>query len=55
MVTFHRQEALVKRALLDCKDWLKEKAEAHDLMKNAAIKTKTEDAINPVTNTKVAS
>ena len=39
----------MKPTLLDFNDWLKEKAEAHDLMKNTAIKTKTEDTINPVT------
>ena len=45
----------VKPTLLDFNDWLKEKAKAHNLMKNTAIKTKTEDTINPVTRSKVAS
>ena len=45
----------VKPTLLDCNDLLKEKAEAHDLMKNTATKARTEDTINPVTNSKVAS
>ena len=33
----------VKPTLLDFNDWLKEKAETHDLMKNTATKAKTED------------
>ena len=45
----------VKSTLLDFNDWLKEKAGAHNLMKNTKIKTKTEDTINPVTRSKVAS
>ena len=45
----------VKPILLDFNDWLKEKAEAHDLMKNTAIKARTEDTINSVTRSKVAS
>ena len=44
-----------KPTLLDFNDWLKEKTGAHDLMKNSAIKTRTEDTINPVTKSKVAS
>ena len=45
----------MKPTLLDFIDWLKENAEAHILMKNTATKTKTEDTINAVTKTKVAS
>ena len=33
----------VKPTLLDFNDWLKEKVEAHDLVKNTATKTRTED------------
>ena len=45
----------VKPTLLDFNDWLKERAEAHDLIKNTPTKTRTEDTINPVTKSKVAS
>ena len=45
----------MKPTLLDFKDWLKESAEAHDLMKNTATKARTEDTNNSVTKTKVAS
>ena len=45
----------VKPTLLDFNDWLKEKAEAHNLMKNTAIKARTEDKNNSVTRSKVAS
>ena len=45
----------VKPTLLDFNDWLKEKAEAHDLMKNTAFKARTEDTNNSVTRSKVAS
>ena len=45
----------VKPTLLDFNDWLKEKAEAHDLRKNTATKAKTEDTNNSVTRTKAAS
>ena len=45
----------VKPTLLDFNDWLKEKAEVHDLMKNTATKAKTEDTNKSVTGTKVAS
>ena len=45
----------VKPTLLDLNDWLKEKAEAHDFMKNTATKARTEDTINSVTRSKVAS
>ena len=45
----------VKPTLLDFNDWLKEKAEAHDLMKNTLTKARTEDTINSVTRSKVAS
>ena len=45
----------VKPTLLDFNDWLKEKAEAHDLMKNTATIARTEDTINSVTRSKVAS
>ena len=45
----------VKPTLLDFNDWLKEKAEAHDLMKQTSSKARTEDNINSVVKTKVAS
>ena len=45
----------VKPTLLDFNDWLKEKAKAHDLMKNTAFKARTEDTNNSVTRSKVAS
>ena len=45
----------VKPTLLDFKDWLKEKAEVHDLMKNTSTKERNEDNNNSVTRTKVAS
>ena len=45
----------VKPTLLDFNDWLKEKAEAHDLMKQSATKAKLEENIISVTKTKTAS
>ena len=45
----------VKPTLLDFNDWLKEKAEAHNLMKNTAFKARTEDTNSSVTRSKVAS
>ena len=45
----------VKPTLLDFNDWLKEKVEAHDLMKNTATNAMTEDTNHSVTRTKVAS
>ena len=45
----------MKPTLLDFNDWLKEKAEAHNFMKNTATKTTTDDTINPLTKTKTAS
>ena len=45
----------VKPTLLDFNDWLKEKAEAHDLMKQSATKAKPEDNSTSVTTTKTAS
>ena len=45
----------VKPTLLDFKDWLKEKAEAHDLMKQSATKAKPEENITSVTKTKTTS
>ena len=44
-----------KPTLRDFKDWLKEKAEAHDSMKQTSSKAKTEDNTNSVVKTKVAS
>ena len=41
--------------LLDFNDWLKEKAKAHDLMRNTAFKARTEDTNNSVTRSNVAS
>ena len=52
---FTVKKHLVKPTLLDFNDWLKEKAEAHDLMKNTATKARTEDTNNSVTRSKVAS
>ena len=45
----------VKPNLLDFNDWLKEKAEAHNFMKNTATKARTEDTNISVTRSKVAS
>ena len=45
----------VKPTLLDFNDWLKEKAEAHDLTKQTSSKARTEDNTNSVVKTKVAS
>ena len=45
----------VKPTLLDFNDWLKEKAEAHNRMKNNVFKARTEDIYNSVTRSKVAS
>ena len=45
----------VKSTLLDFNDWLKEKAEAHYLMKNIAAKARTEGTNNSVTRSKVVS
>ena len=45
----------VKPTLHDFNDWLTEKAEAHDLMKNTATKARTEDTNNSVTRSKVAA
>ena len=45
----------VKPTLLDFNDWLKEKAEPHDLMKQTSSKARTEDNNNSVVETKVAS
>ena len=44
----------VKPTLLDFNDWLKEKAEKHDLMKQTSSIAKTEDNTNSVVKTKVA-
>ena len=45
----------IKPTLLDFNDWLKEKAEAHDLMKQSATKARPEDNSTSVTMTKTAS
>ena len=45
----------VKPTLLDINGWLKEKAEAHDLMKQSATKTRPEDNNTSVNKTKTAS
>ena len=45
----------VKPTLLDFNDWLKEKAEAHDLMKQSATRARPEDNSTSVTKTKTAS
>ena len=44
-----------KRNLLDFNNWLKEKAESHDLMKQSATKARPEDDSTSVTKTKTAS
>ena len=54
-LSLHRQKHWVKPNLLEFNDWLKEKAEAHDLMMNTATKARTEDTKHSVTKTKVAS
>ena len=45
----------VKPTFLDFNNWLKEKAEAHDLMKQSATKARPEDNSTSVTKTKTAS
>ena len=45
----------VKPTLLDFNDWLKEKAKAHDLMKQSATKSESEDNSTSVNKTKTAS
>ena len=45
----------VKPTILDFNDWLKEKAEAHDLMKQSATKARPEDNSTSATKTKTAS
>ena len=45
----------VKPTLLIFNDWLKETADAHDLMKNTATEARTEDTNNSETTSKVAS
>ena len=45
----------VKPTLLDFNDWIIEKAEAHDLMKQSATKARPEENSTSVTKTKTAS
>ena len=45
----------VKPTLLDFNDWLKQKAEAQDLMKQSANKAKTKDNSTSVAKTETAS
>ena len=45
----------INPTLLDFNDWLKEKADAHDLMKQSATKAKLEENSTSVTKTKTAS
>ena len=45
----------VKPTLLDFNDWLREKAEAHDLMKQSATKVRPDDNSTSVSKTKIAS
>ena len=52
---FTVKKHLVTPTLLDFNDWLKEKAEAHDLMKQSATKAKPEENITSVFKTKTAS
>ena len=44
----------VKPTLLDFNDWLKQKAEAHDLLKQSATKARPEDNSTSLTETKTA-
>ena len=55
MATLHCQKQWLKPSLLAFNETSKEKAEANDLMKNTASKTRNEDTTNPLTRTKVAS
>ena len=55
MVLFTVKKLWSKPTALDFNAWVNEKTEAHDLMKNTAIKTKNESTINQATKTKVAS
>ena len=52
---FTAKKHWVKPTLLDFNDWLQEKAEAPDLMKQSATKAKPEENITSVTKTKIAS
>ena len=52
---FTVQKQGVKPTLIDSKDWLKQKAEAHNLTKQTSSKAKTEDDTNSEVKTKVAS
>ena len=52
---FRVKKPCVKPTLLDFNDWLKEKAEAHNLMKNTTTKAGTEVTNNSVARTIVAS
>ena len=52
---FTVKKYLVKPTLLDSNDWLKEKAEAHDLLKQTLSNARTEDNTNSVVKAKVAS
>ena len=45
----------IKPTLIDFNDWLKGKAEAHDLMKQSATKAKPEENNTSVTKTETAS
>ena len=54
MSLFTVKKHWMKPTLLDFNDWLKDKDKAHNLRKNTAIKTKTEDTINLVTKSEVA-
>ena len=45
----------VQPTLLDFNDWLEEKAEAHDLMKQSATKARPEDNSTSVTKSKTTS
>ena len=40
---------LYRPTLIDFNDWLRDKADAHERMKSASLKTKTEDSINTTT------
>ena len=52
---FTVQMQWAKPKLLDFNDWLKQKAEAHNLVKQSSPKAKSEESINSLVKTKVSS
>ena len=49
------KRTLDRPTLIDFNDWLKDKAEAHERMKSASLKPKTEDSTTTATKTKTIS